>query len=77
MSSTIKKPRTDSNKPSSSLMWQFSSNCNFTEWFYNTSESFSEALDHQSLMSTEEKVTIDFLLRIIQHLWGYALAKVG
>ena len=45
MSSTIKEPKTDSNKSNitkqSSL---FSSNCNFTEWFYNTSESFYEAL---------------------------------
>ena len=43
MSWTIKEPKTDSSKPSS-LVWPFSSNCNFTEWFYNTSESFSEAL---------------------------------
>ena len=48
MSSTIKEPKTDLNKSnitkqSSLFVWSFSSNCNFTEWFYNTSESFYEA----------------------------------
>ena len=69
MSSTIKKPSTDSNKLSSSLMWPFSSNCNFTEWFYNTSESFSEAFDEYL-----KKVIIDIaccaLSSLLFYVWG-------
>merc|ERR1712008_232638 len=61
MSSTIKEPKTDLNKSnitkqSSLLVWSFSSNCNFTEWFYNTNPS-----EQQSRSSNRDSSTFPLL----------------